>query len=374
MKTRPATAVIAVILLATAAILSAVLSGVSTSTISAPYLVKVTCDGTPSDSATLQRAINASRPGAVIYIQGGTCMLTHGISLLGDRTYTGGVTTGTVLQQDARMAYVLASAAYVGNNSTTGDPLAIRDLTVACDGAGGTDGIIVLNWQVDVDHVDVSDCGGSGIVDTNTTENGGEITNDSVNSRFDNNFITNSGQYGFEVQDSGNSVTDGYLDDNQIAHSGKDSIHLDNAAGWNISGNHLYSDGQDGINANRLFGTTISNNYIEDFGAKQRSGTWYGIVATVQGDIGSTIFSNKVFNRIGETAGARYVYIGITQTDYGTGYLSVTGNLIVGVHSSDVGFSFNGGSNKLIVVSSGNQVVRVGTVRSDGRVTVTGGT
>ena len=343
-----------------------------------PRQVDVTCNDAASDAAALQNAINSSAPGATIHILGGTCLLTTGISLPGDRAYAGGSTTGTVLKQDAGMSYVLASAAYANNLPATGDPLAIRDLTVSCDGSGSTNGIVVLNWQADVEHVDVTGCAGSGIVDTNTTANGGAITNTSVNSRFDNNVITKSGAYGFEVSDSGNAVTDGFLDDNQIGPSGRDAIHLGNAAGWVISGNHLYGDGQDGIYADRLFGTTISDNYIEDFGANQDSGAWYGITATA-GGAASTITGNKVFNDGGETAGARYTYIAITGAGVGqpggsTSYLSVSGNVIVGARPGDIGFSFSGGPGKLIVASSGNLVAAVGTPRSNtGNVTVTGG-
>jgi hypothetical protein len=336
--------------------------------------VSVTCTGSTADAAKLQAAINSSAPGSAIEIKGGTCLLKKGISFLGDRTYAGESTTGTVLKQAAGMSYVLASETYVGNSPTTGQPVTIRDLGVECNGSGSTDGIIILNWHADVENVDVSGCGGSGIVDTNTTANGSAITNTSVNSRFANNFIRNIGRYGFEVRDSRNSVTDGFLDGNLIASCRQDAIHLDNAGGWDISGNHLYGDGEDGIYASRLYGTTISNNYIEDFGARQRSGTWYGIIGTAQGDIGSTIFNNKVFNDKGESAGARYVYVGITRTNYGTGHLSVTGNVIVGVRSSDVGLSFDGGSNKLVVASSGNVVAQVGTISSAASgVTLTGG-
>jgi hypothetical protein len=262
------------------------------------------------------------------------------------------------------MSYVLASQAYAGNSSWTGDPVATRDLTVECNGSGSTNGVVVLNWQVDVEDIDVDGCGGSGIVDTNTTADGKAIENTSVNGRFDNNFISNSGRDGFEIFDSGNSVTDGFLDNNLIAYSGLDGIHLDNAAGWDISGNHLYGNSWNGISANRLYGTTISNNYIEDFGHKQTSETGSGITGTVQGGLGSTIFNNKIFNDHGESAGAKYIYLCITGTNYGTGYLSVTGNVIVGDQSSDVGLSFSGGSNKLIVASSGNEVAHVGTVNS----------
>jgi parallel beta-helix repeat protein len=338
-------------------------------------VVSVTCTGSTSDAANLQHAIDSSAPGAVIEIQGGTCLLTTGITLPSDRTYTGENTSGTVLQQAGDMSYVLASEAYADNASTTGEPLAVRDLTVECNGTGSTDGIIILNWLAEVEEVDVSGCGGSGIVDTNTTANGTAISNSSVNSRFDNNFISDSGQNGFEIHDSRNSVTDGFLDDNQISSSGQDAIHLDNAAGWNISGNHLYGNTHNGIYASRVFGTTISDNYIEDFGHTQKSGTWYGIICTVQGSVGSTISNNKISNDKGEEPSARYVYIGVAQVNYGTGYLSVTGNVIVGVRSSDVGFSFDGGPNELVVASSGNEVAQVGTVTSDARgVTLTSGT
>ncbi len=377
-----ATAILVTVVLVTGAILAGFTSNgpaAPTSAADAPRLVTVRCDGTTADAATLQRAISASPPGAVIAIEGGTCLLTQGITLPGDRTYTGGATTGTVLKQDGHLAYVLASAAYVNNSATTGNPLAIRDMTIGCDGSGRTDGIIVLNWQADVEHVDVSGCGGSGIVDTNTTANGRAITNTSVNSRFDNNFVSHSGRYGFEVRDSGNAVTDGFLVDNQIESSASDAIHLDNAAGWDITGNHVYNDARNGISADRLYATTISGNYVEDFGAAQHSGTWYGITGAANGHIGSTVFGNKVFNVNGETPGARYVYIAVTRggagpSAAGPGYVSVTGNTIVGAGPADVGLLFDGGPQGLVVASAGNEVAGVAVARSDaGGVTVTGG-
>lgn len=338
-----------------------------------PFWAHVSCHDDRSDAGALQRAIDASPRGATIAI-GGQCMLTSSIRLLSDRSYTGSSATGTVLRQAAGMGFVLAADTYAHNLSATGDPLSIRDLTVACDGSGQTDGIIVLNWLADVEHVVVRNCGGSGIVDSSVTANGTPITNTSVNSRFENNFITNSGRYGFYVNDQQNSVTDGYLQGNQIAFSGADAIHLDDASGWTVTANHLYGVGQSAIYANRLFGTTISDNYIEDFGSKQRSGTWYGIEATAQGGIGSTISGNSVFNAHGLSSSASYVYIGITRVNSGTSYLAATGNVILGA-GSGVGFLFSGGANRLVVASGGNAIAGVGTaIRRSGDVTVTRGT
>lgn len=327
-------------------------------------VVTATCTNSVSDAVTLQRAIDSSAVGSLIEIKGPVCLIVRGITFLSDRTYTGYNTTGTILKQDGAMDYVLASQAYTDNSAYTDDPVTIRDLTIQCNSSGNTDGIIVLNWQADVEGVDVEDCGGSGIVDTNTTANGHAINNTSVNSRFDNNFISDSHGYGFEVQDSDNSVTDGFFDNNEVAQSGLDAIHLENAAGWNITGNNLYLDSRNGIYADRLFRTTISDNHVEDFGVTQSSGTWYGIVGTVQGGgVGSTISNNNISNDMTEGHGAKYIYFCITRTNYGTGYLSVTGNVIVGVRTSDVGLSFSGEPNKLVVASSGNEVSNVGTVK-----------
>ncbi len=322
----------------------------------------------------LQHAIDASQPRAVIEISG-TCLLTRGITLLASRTYTGDGRTATVLRQAAPMPYVMASASFVRNESATGAPVTIEQLSVSCSGQGRTNGIVILNWQVDVQQADVTNCGGSGIVDTSRTADGRSITNTSVNSRFSDNFITGSGADGFAVIDDRNAVTDGYLTDNQIASSGQNAVALQNAAGWNISGNHLYDDAGNGIMAGRLFGTTIAGNYIEDFASKQASGTWYGIAGSVQDGDGSTIFGNSVFNDLGEHGGGRHVYIAILKADSGTGHVAVTGNVIGGAGQADIGLSFNAGAHHLVVGISGNVISGVGTpTQHSGAVQISPGT
>jgi Right handed beta helix region len=326
------------------------------------YVTQVSCGDTAADGATLQHAIDSSPAGSVIQI-GGTCLLDRGIVLLPNRTYTGASRTGTVLRQDAAMPYVLASSAYVDNSSTTGSPLTVQRLTVACSGRGNTDGIIIMNWQADVQEVDVSNCGGSGIVNTSQTPNGATIGNTSVNSRFEDNFITGSGASGFRVIDHGNSVTDGYLLDNRIAGSGGDAVLMDNAAGWNISGNHLYNDKSDAIMANRLYGTTISGNYIEDFASQRTAGQWYGIAGTVQGGNGSTIDGNRIFNDLGETSDATHIYIGITSVNGRTGNVAIYGNAIRGAGPRDVALSLSAGAGSLAVAVAGNVITQVGTTQ-----------
>jgi parallel beta-helix repeat protein len=189
-----------------------------------------------------------------------------------------------------------------------------------------------------------------------------------------NDFISNSGHYGFAVIDPVNAVTDGYFTDNQVADSGADGIYLQNAEGWNITGNHLYGDSEDGIDAQRLYGTTIASNYIEDFGTGQQSGTWYGITGTAQDGPGSVFLGNKVFTN-GEQAGAGHVYIAVTAANSGTGHLSVYANVVQTAASTDKAFFFNGAPNKLVVASAANQVSGPGAVSTvGGGVTINSGT
>jgi hypothetical protein len=296
------------------------------------------------------------------------------VTLLGDRSYLGGSRTGTVLKQagGANLRYLLASDTYVANNSFTGDPFTIHQLTIDCNGgasSAATDGLVIHSWQTQATDLHIENCRGDGILVTNTTPNGTTLKKTTqVNGIIANDFIENSGQSGVYVRDSGNSVTDWHLADNYIAGSGQDAIHVENAAGWYIDRNHLYGVGHDALFASRLFGTSITDNYIEDFGGAGGHTTWYGIDATVQGDAASTIAGNRVFMFPAEKAGTSYRYIALTRENYGTGDVAVTGNEIRGGgKAADTGFYFSAGSGlALHVTSTGNTASAVGTARKTG--------
>jgi hypothetical protein len=192
-----------------------------------------------------------------------------------------------------------------------------------------------------------------------------------VNGQIIGNFIEDSGQHGVFIEDTGNSVTDWELTDNWIAESGIDGIHMDNAAGWYVERNHIYDVGQNAIYAHRLFGTSISDNYIEGFGEGSTAGTYYGIQATVQADVGSTIANNRVF-RLGATGNANstFRFIGLTAVNYdGKGVVNVNGNTVRGQSSTkDIGLYYTGSSSSrtLLVLSTDNLVTDVGTAKQLG--------
>lgn len=69
-----------------------------------------------------------------------------------------------------------------------------------------------------------------------------------------------------------------------------------------------------------------------------------------------------------EKAGTTYRYIAITGVNYGSAYVTVTGNNIRGAgKAADTGFYYSAGSGvTLNVTSSGNSVASVATTRTTG--------
>ncbi|WP_338865353.1 right-handed parallel beta-helix repeat-containing protein [Myxococcus stipitatus] len=344
--------------------------------------VPVQCNNTVSDDETLNAAVAASAAGDELVISG-PCLINSTIRLRGQRAYRGGEPSGTVIRQanGANLVALMASDTWLDAQTFTGDPVSVKNLTLEGNASNNpskaTDGIVLMSWNSTVENLRINHMRGSGIRLTNTHSAGAPIVNTQVNGRIVHNFISDSGLHGVYVQDSGNSVTDWDLIDNWIADSGESAIRMENAAGWKVRGNHLYGVGQSALVARRMFGTTLADNYVEGFGEGTTAGTWAGIDVTVQGDAASVISDNKVFNFGGEpNAASRYHYLSIGQVNYGTGFVSVTGNVIRGNGgTTSRGLSYEKGSGTaLTVTSTGNLVTGVGTSRHVGTgVTVTSG-
>jgi hypothetical protein len=286
-------------------------------------------------------------------------LLGLAVKLLGNRTYQGQNRTGTVLTQasGANLPAILASDSWVTNTAATGLPIVLRDLTIdgnktANPTAG--DALVIRSWDTTIENLEVLNSNGDGIKVTNKSQNGTALTNHQVNGTIRNVYISKSGADGIRVEDSGNSVTDWNLLDSWISSSGGSAINMDNAAGWVVERNHVYGNGAAGISASRLYASSISDNYIEDFNTS-------GITATVQGDASSTITGNRIF----QFSGSGTTFLNITQVNYGTGELAVTGNVIRGA-GTGTGLSYQRGSNQLTITSTGNLVQSVTTPRNVG--------
>jgi hypothetical protein len=304
------------------------------------------------DSRLIAATLARSAEGDAIVFDG-TCLVTETIPLLGNRSYQGRSRTGTVIQQadGANLPAIFASDSYLDNSPTTGRGTALRTMTIKANSAtnpNAGDAVVLRSWQTFVEDVQISDARRHAIRLTNLSANGTPLTNTQVNGRIAENQINRSGGSGLFVEDTGNSVTDWQLEDNYIAGTGGDGIHLDNAAGWMINGNHVYDvDGDNALYAHRLYGSSISDNYIEDFGT-------VGLVARVQGGAASTITGNRIFQNAGR--GGTFLQV---LGNYGNAKAAVNSNTIRG-RGTGIGLDYQRGSaQSLEVTSNGNLVTDV---------------
>ena len=336
--------------------------------------VIIECSNTLKDAERINEAIANSKEGSEIMICG-ECLINETIRLLDNRSYQGESRTGTILKQadGANLDAIVASSGFLENKPYTDSPVFIRNIHINGNRKNNTKaataGLVMRSWLSVVEYVQIKNMGGDGIRLTNISSDGTGLKSTQVNGRIANNFITHSGGHGVFIQDSQNAVTDWILSDNWIASSGKDGIHMDNAAGWYVERNHIYGVPQNAIYAHRLFGTSISNNYIEGFGETNKTGNWYGIYASLQGDKASTIANNRIFNFHDEkNPSSNYRYLALS-VNYDTAMVVVSDNAIQGNGTPyETGLYYDSPEDfQLDVTSKGNAVRKVGKKRFVGK-------
>lgn len=331
--------------------------------------ITIVCSNTLSDAETINAAIEGSQVGDEIVISG-TCIINDSIKLLGDRSYRGTSRTGTILKQadGANLSGILITDTYLENRDWTGTPVFIGHMTL--DGnskmnpGSKTDGIILRSWLSVVDDMLITDMSQDGIKVAYKSENGTDLTTGQVNGRISGNLIDRSGRYGVYVEFH---VTDWNLIDNWIAFSGADGLHMEDASGWVVERNHIYGVPHNAIYADHLWGSTISDNFIEGFGETSDAGTWYGIYATIQAGVASTISNNRIFNFANNGSrnpNSSYRYIGITLHD--TGVVAVTSNTLRGMNiGNETGLYYTAaGNDRGTVISAFNYVADVASDRT----------
>jgi hypothetical protein len=332
--------------------------------------VNVNCGNAVEDTKALNGAISNSKAGDMIRIHG-TCLVNETVVLYGDRSYIGDSRTGTVIRQanGANLAALVASDSWANNATGTGRPVRIAHLALDGNRANNinTSNLVIRSWLTVIEDIQVRNAPVDGIRLTNLGKDGATgLTSTQVNGRISNCFVDRSGANGIHVLDTQNAVTDWDLLDSWVAGSGESAIAMDNAAGWKVSGNHVYGVQKHAIWARRCWGTTIENNYVEGFGESGGAdNTWYGIACTVQGGAASVIQGNKVFRMNAKTPSGKFIYIGVPQVNSGTGVLNVINNVIRGAGTErDTGLSYQVGRGVALQVLSGNNNVQsVGTAR-----------
>ena len=317
-----------------------------------------------NDTAALAAANAASVEGSAIIIYGG-CLTSQTFVLRSGRTYLGQgrANTGITMSPGANLPAVVASDSWMDNATYTGTPVHLAHLYIDGNKKAnplGGHALVLRSWDTVVEDLQITNAAADGIRLTSVGAGGAGSKTTQVNGRISNIFVEASGGDGIRVEEGpkSNACTDWSLLDSWVAGSGKSAINMDNSAGWQIRGNHVYGVRQHAIFASNCFGTTIADNFIEDFGGDGSNAslakadgetTFWGIACTVQGGAASVIRGNKVF-RFGSTKhvpakGTRYAFIGSSQVNYRMGVLNVVGNVVRGGNtSSDVGLVYEAGA------------------------------
>ncbi|MES2569453.1 MAG: right-handed parallel beta-helix repeat-containing protein [Verrucomicrobiota bacterium] len=337
--------------------------------------IKVFCQNNAGDAALINSAIAGSVSGDEILIQG-PALLTQTIRLVHSRSYRGTSRTGTVLKQanGVNLVALMASDSFLDNSTTTGNPLAVRHLTLdgnKANNTAATVGLIIRSWESVVEDIEVKQMDGDGIRITSVSANGTVQTNTQVNGRIAGCLVNDCSGRGISVKDGTNSCTDWTMFNNTVRNSGETGIYLENSAGWFVVQNKVYNSSRSGIYADRCFGTSITENYVEDFGRSSTTGTYQGVGVTLQGGVGTAIAGNVVKNLTAAgSAASAFQYIAIVRVNYDTGYASVTDNIAthsISTTGPSVGVFYSKGSAVgLTVASSANSATGVTTQKSVG--------
>jgi parallel beta-helix repeat protein len=297
------------------------------------------CKDTSADSSAISTALAGLQPGGTLMLSG-ECLanisVPIGVTIEGTNTPNPSGADGTVINGS-----ITASGGY---------PSTIRDMEIICQ-SDTDNGITLDGFEQTVTHVTIYECN-DGIELNGTSGN--------IQDRITNNWIRSSTAYGFYVNDTGNSVTDGMFTGNWVS-GGTDAIYMTNAAGWFIQNNHIYGESGIGIYLNRMYASTVTGNEVADWAG-------YGIDGTVQGSgaQGSVVDSNGVYESAGGTAGAvgTAIYLAANSGTCSASspcYASVTGNTIVSTNDATGSYGIVGTGTGLTFASAGNLVEGVAT-------------
>jgi hypothetical protein len=306
-----------------------------------------------------QAAINASSVGDDIWFPA-AATLSATLSLKPGRSYRGALRTGTIftMANGANLDALAASEVWL---SAAGSPTSDTPITVSGIGfngnkanqsSGAGHGLVLMNYYSNLDNVDIYDTRGDGLRWTTTTLAGHTVTNTMVENHLRNVSVTNPGGYGIHVEDSSyTKLTDGWLEDCAVnmESSGKDGIFVDSAAGWRITGNHVYGCLRTPINVNRSAWTRVTGNYVEAYGSSNAETQYAGIAL---GENRNTWVSTA------NNTGADNIGISVYAASSGTGEVLIVGNGLAGVSGRTYGIyvANQSSSATLRVHLAGNQV------------------
>lgn len=270
-------------------------------------------DGTTDDAAAIQRCIDASTDGSMIFFPSMHAVGTT-IQLRGKRTYYGTNGSTVKMAEGASLVAVMASQAWLTDEATSGDPINIFNLTVDGNYLGNLSGhgIVLMNFNSVIRECTVENCYDNNIMLSSIGRSGSSISNTCVENRIESCKIGTSLGYGIYCHDTDGKLIDGYIDSCIVNNTKLDAIHIDRGTGFFVSRNYCYGNLSGGITIKNCYNTFIIGNKIDDYGQDNvGSGFVAGIDATIIGPR-PTIISGNIISTTEPNASFHYQHLSVT--------------------------------------------------------------
>lgn len=272
-----------------------------------------TGDGTTDDSSAIQTCINESVEGSIVFFPSTHAVGTT-IQLLGNRTYLG--TNGSTIKMldGANLVAVMVSQAWITNETTSGNPIIITNLTIDGNYTNNTSGhgIVLMNYNSTIKDCTIKNCYNNGIMLSSINQASSSISNTCVENRLESCKIDSCSGYGIYCQDTAGKLIDGDISSCFVSNTVLGAIKVDRGTGFFISRNYCYDNQADGISVDNCYNTFIIDNKIDDYG-QDSGGSGYiaGIDVTVIGPR-PTIVSGNIISSTEPASGYHYQHLSVT--------------------------------------------------------------
>lgn len=186
----------------------------------------------------------------------------------------------TVIQAVGALSAVVCSHGWLENTQVT-PALGVNISDLQVDGNGtAVRGIVLQTFDSVIENVSVENTTFAGL-QFSVLGIGGvvAVAGDAPNNRVISCSFNSTGSYNIRTAESGGSdvFTDGFILDCTLAGAGVAAICVQQAAGWLISGNHLYGLSQHGMQVGGMDNTRIIGNDIETWGSSAAASTYRAI-------------------------------------------------------------------------------------------------
>lgn len=299
-----------------------------------------------ADTVALQAFLDAAPTGSQLqfgpyeWVVNAVIKYPAGLRLQGTMFRVG---TGTRIKMadGANLDAVLASSLWYSASATptSAIPTHISHFHINGNKANQTSGLghglVMMNFQSQIEFIIAQDCRGDGIRATGETLAGNGITNTANEINIERCQVRSCNGNGIYIHehDTAAKLTDGWITNCIVSSILEAGIRIDGAAGWFLGWNHTYGTEKSGYRIQRGFRLRMIGNYAESYGDSATVGSYAGIDLFSAGMVTAgpcQISGNIVSASDTPAVGTTLRGIAIRTLASSSGYVSVTSNGIYG--------------------------------------------